>query len=337
MFKKASGTTSTSSPSEWPRSRLADISVAAGCTRACVGRDDFIPTSVPFTISFPQDQFDLQRTIYSGQVFRWATLKEGRWQGVDGGHWYRVTQRQPGTYEVETNATEEDFRRLFRLDWNAETIRQALLERGPEIEPYLGSLAGLRLMAPSDPVETFFSFLCTPNNNIARITTMVNALAAYGEPFDDGFNRFPSAEVIAEIPEAVLREQKFGYRGATIPRAAAELATRGGRAYLDSLKTASYEEAFDALISFPGIGAKLADCIALFALHHTSVIPVDTHIWQAATRLYFPEWREVSMTDLKYKAVSRHLRDRFGEYAGWAQQYLFLDSVLNWRSRTRSV
>jgi len=289
---------------------------------------------VGFSVSLPPDQFDLQRCIYSGQVFRWTTLSEGRWEGVDGGHWYRVSLREPGAYEVETNGGEAAFRSLFRLDWDANAIRQALLERGPELEPYLGSLAGLRLMAPSDPVETFFSFLCTPNNNIARITTMVAALADFGEciPGVD-LRRFPDAEGIAEIPEAVLREKKFGYRGATIPRAAAELARRGGRGYLESLKSATYEEAFEALLSFPGIGAKLADCIALFAIHHTSVIPVDTHIWQAATRLYFPEWREAAMTDLKYKAVSRHLRDRFGEYAGWAQQYLFLDSVLNWRSR----
>lgn len=288
-----------------------------------------------FTVSLPPDQFDLQRCIYSGQVFRWITLAEDRWQGVDGGHWYRVTQKEPGLYEVETNGDEATFRRLFRLEWDAQAIREELLQRGPELEPYLGSLAGLRLMAPSDPVETFFSFLCTPNNHIARITTMVGALASYGSPLEGNLYRFPEAEVVAGIPEAVLREQKFGYRGATIPRAAGELARRGGRAYLESLKSASYEAAIEALISFPGIGAKLADCIALFALHHTEVIPVDTHIWQAATRLYFPEWRETSMTDLKYKAVSRHLRERFGEYAGWAQQYLFLDSVLNWRSRAK--
>ena len=238
------------------------------------------------------------------------------------------------TYAVETNGTEADFARLFRLEWEGGAVRDEILRRGPEIAPYLGALGGLRLMRPSDPVETFFSFLCTPNNNLPRIMTMVAALAAYGEPFSDGkATRFPEPATVAAIPEAALRERKFGYRAATIPHAAAELVRRGGRDYLESLKIASYEDAHADLVTFRGIGPKLADCIALFALHHTCAVPIDTHLWHAATRLYFPEWTDAAITDLKYKAVSRHVRERFGEYGGWAQQHLFFDSVLNWRSR----
>jgi len=243
------------------------------------------------------------------------------------------------TYRVETNGGQQDFERLFRLDWDAEAVRAEILRRGPEVEPYLGSLEGLRLMRPSDPVETFFAFLCTPNNNLPRIVTMVAGLAAYGPLLGtvDGaeLRRFPEAEGIAAIPEAELRERKFGYRAATIPRAGEELVRRGGRAYLEHLKGVPYEEAHSALVSFHGIGPKLADCIALFALHHTCAVPIDTHLWHAATRLYFPEWERAAITDLKYKAVGAHVRGRFGDLTGWAHQHLFFDSVLNWRSRLK--
>ena len=321
-----------------------------------------------FRVTLPRHRFDLDLCVSSGQTFRWSRTDDGGWQGVDGAQWYRVRAESPGasavweggatgmnrdprrdalavlerpvpagesvTYSVESNGTEADFRDLFRLDWDAQTVQDEILRRGPEIAPYLGALGGLRLMRPSDPVETFFSFLCTPNNNLPRIMTMVQALAAYGEPLDDGeAKRFPEAEVVAAIPESVLRERKFGYRAATIPHAAAELVRRGGRPYLESLKSAPYEDAHAELVGFRGIGPKLADCIALFALHHTCAVPIDTHLWHAATRLYFPEWQTASITDLKYKAVSRHVRERFGEYGGWAQQHLFFDSVLNWRSR----
>lgn len=243
------------------------------------------------------------------------------------------------TYHVETNGSEADFRDLFRLDWDASEVRAEILRRGPEVEPYLGSLEGLRLMRPSDPVETFFSFLCTPNNNLPRIVTMVAALADYGPRLDtvDGVKvrRFPEAEAVAAIPESDLRTRKFGYRAATIPNAARELVARGGRNYLNHLKRVPYEEAHAALVSFHGIGPKLADCIALFALHHTCAVPVDTHLWHAATRLYFPDWEKAAITDLKYKAVSAHVRGRFGDLTGWAHQHLFFDSVLNWRSRLK--
>jgi N-glycosylase/DNA lyase len=332
---------------------------------------------VRFTVTQPTHHFDLELCVSSGQVFRWARHPGGGWLGIDGDQWYRVSDQVPQgadyrpssalvhatgmnrdakrdalayvaeprrtyddvTYHVEANGTEADFRNLFRLDWNADEVRAEILRRGPEVEPYLGSLEGLRLMRPSDPVETFFSFLCTPNNNLPRIVTMVAALAKYGPVLDtvEGveLRRFPEVDEVAAIPEAELRERKFGYRAATIPRAAQELARRGGRDYLESLKRAPYEEAHAELVSFHGIGPKLADCIALFALHHTCSVPVDTHLWHAATRLYFPEWEKAAITDLKYKAVSAHVRSRFGDLTGWAHQHLFFDSVLNWRSRLK--
>ena len=303
----------------------------------------------------PADEFDLDLCVASGQVFRWDRRGDGIRVGVDGDRWYRVEtdvkdgdarrdalayvaeprQAAPATtYRVETNGTESDFRRLFRLDWDTAAIRAEILRRGPEVAPYLGTLEGLRLMRPSDPLETFFSFLCTPNNNLPRIKGMVGALAEYGAPLQGtDLRRFPEAEAIAAISEAALREKRFGYRAATIPGAAAELVRRGGRAYLEGLKGATYEEAHAELVTFRGIGPKLADCIALFALHHTSAVPIDTHLWQAATRLYFPQWEGAAITDVRYRAVSVHIRERFGDLAGWAQQHFFFDSVLNWRSR----
>ena len=171
-----------------------------------------------FDVSLPADHFDLELCVSSGQVFRWGRSVDGGWVGVDGDHWYRVASaRNPergvevleratgmnrdarrdalayvaeprrtydqATYRVETNGTRKDFESLFRLDWDMEKIRAEILRRGPEVEPYMGTLEGLRLMQPSDPVEAFFSFLCSPNNNIPRIVTMVAALASYGPTF----------------------------------------------------------------------------------------------------------------------------------------------------------
>ena len=82
-----------------------------------------------------------------------------------------------------------------------------------------------------------------------------------------------------------------------------------------------------------GVGPKLADCIALFGLHFTEAVPVDTHIWQQIVRLYRPEWKNASLTGKRYKEAGDLLRERFGILAGWAQQILFYDNLLNWRSR----
>lgn len=271
----------------------------------------------------------------SGQVFRWEKLADESWLGVDGDHWYRVWLGE-GELTVESNGEELDFQSLFRLDWDSEQIESELLNIAPELASCLTSLDGLRLMKPSCSTEIFFSFLCTPNNNLTRILQMSRHLATYGPPLAEVegrmLHRFPGVETIAAIPEAELRAKAFGYRAATIPSIAKQVVERGF-GWIEGLKQRPYDEVHLELCNLKGIGPKLADCIALFALHHTEAIPIDTHIWQAFTRLYRPDMRDVALTDSRYRFAAEFMRKRFGRHGGWAQQYLFYDNMLNWRDR----
>jgi len=275
--------------------------------------------------------------VGSGQVFRWELLQDESWLGVDGDYWYVVT---PGkvSLHVESNASASEFEALFRLDWNSEEIERELLEKSPELAPYFEAIDGLRLMKPSCSTETFFNFLCTPNNNLTRILKMSRHLASYGPVLAEvrgmTLYRFPDVEGIARIPEAELRAKAFGYRAATIPAIAGQVLERGV-GWIESLKSVSYHDAHAELIRLKGIGPKLADCIALFALHHTEAVPIDTHIWQAYTRLYRPDLKDNPMTDSRYREAADFMRHRYGKLGGWAQQYLFYDNMMNWRERGR--
>lgn len=269
-------------------------------------------------------------------MFRWKEQRLDEWIGVDGDRWYRVNVA-PGELKVSSNGTEADFRSLFRLEIDLPTLERKILASGPELAPYVVQLPGLRLLRPSSARELVFCFLCTPNNNLGRILQMVSALAKYGEPMAEvdqvELHRFPTIERIAAISESELRSKGFGYRAATIPSIAHRILEAGGEPWLVSLRETPYEQARAALMSLKGIGPKLADCMALFALHHTESVPVDTHLWQAAVRLYFPEWQEKSLTEQRYRMIGDLFRSRFGEWAGWAHQYLFYENLLNWRSR----
>ena len=44
-------------------------------------------------------------------------------------------------------------------------------------------------------------------------------------------------------------------------------------------------------------------------------------------------WVGTTLTDKKYEAVANHLRDRFGEFAGVAHQFLFVDNMERYRER----
>eukprot|EP01035_Chromulina_nebulosa_P018994 gene18994-24811_t len=44
----------------------------------------------------------------------------------------------------------------------------------------------------------------------------------------------------------------------------------------------------DELMTLPGVGRKVADCVALFSLDRSDAIPVDTHVWEITIRDYAP-------------------------------------------------
>ncbi|MBC8064310.1 MAG: hypothetical protein H7Y17_05735, partial [Chlorobia bacterium] len=225
---------------------------------------------------------------------------------MDGANWYRVepvaaglqpaqgpdSQAEGLRLRFKTNASKIGASRFFRLDQNAQETEAKILEIGPELKPAIDQLKGIRLMRPSSLVETLFTFLCTANNNLHRIIPMCWKLGTFGEPLDHGLHAFPSVVRVAQIDEQELRSAGFGYRGATIPKAAQALKERGAENWLEQLKTADYPTIHAELCSLPGIGPKLADCIALYGFEKGEAVPLDTHIWQAFTRLYHPEWKD---------------------------------------------
>jgi len=257
------------------------------------------------------EPLDLDLNLNVGQVFRWKKTESG-WEGWDDATPYRFEGE-----DVET-VDEASLCKLFRLDLSLDDLHSQLVRRGPELEPIIARWPNLRLMRPSSSREMLFTFLCTANNHLPRITSMVDKMAALAEV------GFPSLDRLAQVTEAEWRAMGFGYRGKTIPLVVAEIVARGGEAWLADLKRQSYAEVAAALESLPGVGPKLADCIALYAFDKTEAAPVDTHLWQAYTRVYGgPE----TLTDARKRAVGEALRDRFGEFAGFAQQFLFVDNL----------
>lgn len=53
-----------------------------------------------------------------------------------------------------------------------------------------------------------------------------------------------------------------------------------GVEWLSSLRKSDLQAAIDGLSSLPGVGPKVAACIALFSLDQHHAVPVDTHVWQ---------------------------------------------------------
>ena len=189
---------------------------------------------------------------------------------------------------------------------------------------------GIRILK-QELVENIFSFICSSNNNIGRISGMVEKLARlYGEKICelDGqvYYSFPRAEALAnDNVESVLKKEGFGYRAKYIHESAKLMVRKGGKRWLEDLKKLPYEEAKNKLMTLTGIGPKVADCICLMSLDHLQSIPVDTHVYQIARKFYMPNLpKRKAVTAKIYKDIGDHFRELYGPKAGWAHTVRFI-------------
>ena len=314
-----------------------------------------------------KDDLSLDRTLPTGQSFRWQKVRddddEGTWEkcryatyvGVIGRRVVKIRERvedaaveeeeknrgnigpKKSTIEFrilneeaddETSAENatKDMRAYFNLDDPIplkdlfEQFSKADPRRFGALRKYVRGARTLR----QPPAECLISFVCSSNNNIARIKKMVESLCEkYGEELvcnassdydgatDDEkeesednkkiYYAFPTVEQLAaKCDEQTLRDLGFGYRAKFIPAIAKELVKRGGESYLLKLRDAPHTEeekdrAISELTSLPGVGPKVAGCAALFSLDKKSVVPVDTHVWQLAREHFDPNGELASM------------------------------------------
>ena len=241
----------------------------------------------------------------------------------------------------------DELRSYFRLETPLLPLYGEWSKSDARLAKIAPCIPGCRILR-QDPVECLFSFICSSNNNIPRITQLLASLRKeYGGHLldiptraDDGVDgsmslySFPTLESLSAASEADLRNLGLGYRARYIVETRDLLAERGGAEYLLGLRSISNAQAVqDELTKFTGVGRKVADCVALFSLDQDAAIPVDVHVQHIASRDYDPTvlGEAKSLTPKVYGRVGDLFRDRFGERAGWAHSLLFVAELPSFR------
>src|SRR5262245_10228332 len=270
--------------------------------------------------SFEVEDYDLGATLSSGQVFRWRRT-QGGWTGLGGDYWVHL--RENGrTITGETAEPVADWTWLTDylqadLDLNEVTLS---FPEDESMRAAVTACRGLRLLR-QDPWECLASFICSSTKQIAQIRQIVLLLCKrWGDPVDVPSGTapvfaFPPAARIAEAHENDLRACKAGFRAGYLSRTARRI--QSGEFALDRLGSLPVSEARAHLMTLPGVGRKIADCVLLFAFGFPNAFPVDIWVMKALRQLYFPR-RRVSM-----QHMHRFAATHFGPWAGYAQQYLF--------------
>ncbi|KAG7267373.1 hypothetical protein CRUP_030027 [Coryphaenoides rupestris] len=201
----------------------------------------------------------------------------------------------------------------FQLNVDVEQLYREWGLADPHFKHIANTFSGIRMLR-QDPTECLFSFICTSNNHISRIQGMVESLCrSLGTPLCelDGtpYHDFPSLSALADGKvEALLRDLGFGYRARFLQQSAKQILENHGPDWLQSLRSAPYLQARDALRTLPGVGIKVSDCACLMSLDKADAVPVDTHVWQIAKRDYkcAAGSAQKTLTDKVHRDIGQH-------------------------------
>ncbi|XP_069690006.1 N-glycosylase/DNA lyase isoform X4 [Periplaneta americana] len=206
--------------------------------------------------------------------------------------------------EVHKGSTEEELlRKYFQLDVSLADHYEEWSKKDPYFKKSAEKFTGVRILA-QDPVENLFSFICSSNNNIARISSMVEKLCVlYGNKIAnvDGvaYYDFPPVSALTDPSvEKTLRDAGFGYRAKFINQSACKIMQMGGTRWLEHLQSLPYVEAKTELMKLSGIGAKMPAGVE--APLHNNIparveVPPDNSMLHCLTRNLFPTHMEMEV------------------------------------------
>ena len=269
--------------------------------------------------------FDLDAILDGTQDFRWRPWKDDWHSGVLRGNLIHIRQIKGGVEYRAHSDCDDLLTSYFRLDEDMAAVRADLSDRDAKTARLMEKYPHLRVLRQPDPWEGLVAYLCSANNNVARISAMVESVAEkLGDEVeleDETRHAFPTPRQVVAAGEGILDELKLGLdRSSKIVEAAERIgAGELNLAHL-SQPAVGYAEAKRCLMDCRGIGDKVADCIALFALDKREAFPVDRWIGRAVARHYFPGQQPASANHLVMWA-----QERFGKHAGYAGQLLFLE------------
>lgn len=276
--------------------------------------------------------FNIKQILECGQCFRWERISDTNYIIVAYRRVIEVIQEGSTVTILNTNMNDfnEIWKNYFDLDVNYEEVKEEL-SKDELLKKSVEFGYGIRILN-QDPFEMLISFIISARNSIPSIMKTIKKISErWGDRIeykDNIYYAFPMPEQLKEVSLEEIKETGASFRSKyivdTISKVNAALDAKNNGELteeleqfdLEYIKSLPVDECHKALQNFMGVGAKVADCIMLFSMSKHSAFPVDVWIKRAMIHFYLAP--DVSLNKIRVFG-----REKFGELAGLAQQYLF--------------
>lgn len=268
--------------------------------------------------------FEPKHIFDCGQCFRWNIEEDKSYTGVFEKNVLNVKKEQNKViFTGICNGNIEDIiKDYFDFNTNYEEIKEKLSKVDNYLKESIKFGAGIRILN-QDLWEMIISFIISANNNIPRIKGIIQRISKqYGNKIiwnNNEYYTFPTPEELGKANINDLRKLGLGFRDKRVYETTKIILD--GKINLQELKqekdTVNLRE---KLLTLPGVGPKVADCIMLFGLKRFEVFPIDVWVRRVMNELYIKNEDE---TKINKKEIEKLAIDKYKNLAGLAQQYLF--------------
>lgn len=262
------------------------------------------------------NSFDIEQTLECGQCFRFNKLGEKEYvivamskvlhikQTNERIEFYPTTKKEFEEIWLDYFDLNRDYLEIKKIVSDGDEIMQKAVEFAPDIR-----------ILNQDPWECLISFIISQNNRIPMIKQVIkNISEMYGTKAND-YYLFPTLEQLSKADESSLISCKTGFRAKYILDAIKNVSD--GNVDFEKLKDYVTDDARNKLMEIKGVGQKVSDCVLLFSMRRGDVFPTDVWIKRVMEHFYF------GGEETKIKTIHEFAQNKFGKYAGFAQQYLF--------------
>lgn len=263
------------------------------------------------------NNLDLDNTICCGQIFRYEKLEDDSYIVILKDRVVKLKYVDNKLYIDSNNMNniENVIREYLDLDRDYINIIENIKECDDILGKYLDKSIGLK-MIKQDPVECIVSYIISQNNSVRNIKNSLDLISyKFGDKvifLDKEYYLFPSIDKLSKISLEEFRECKVGFRDRYLVDIISDIVEN--RLDINYIFEMNSEDSLRYLMSFRGIGMKVASCILLFAYGKYDVYPIDTWV---------KKYMDVNYGIKDEKKIKDFCKEKYGKYSGLAIQYMF--------------